>query len=257
VNSGNPDPVWALEVLRLHAAVRSIPSGRERDGSRGDLWRLLFESLMRYLRGQSRSFRNCSVNDLEDIAAEKALEILGRAESGAWDLSDRSAAEVSGYIAKVARNGWLDFVKRAAREVRMNDDDSPEPDGNGLPKLHAERGTTPSDLAESAELANAVRECAARLPERERRVWFFRAYYDMSSREIAAHPAVALKPAHVDVIAQRARDALRDCLRSKGHEGGDAPAGAFVEIWEQLESMARREPVEAGAVAGATGVRKP
>ncbi len=51
------------------------------------------------------------------------------------------------------------------------------------------------------EFAHGLRECAGTLKARDRRVWFFRAFLEMPSREIAAHRSVALKPSHVDVIS--------------------------------------------------------
>jgi hypothetical protein len=71
-------------------------------------------------------------------------------------------------------------------------------------------------------------------------VWFFRAYYEMSSRAIADHPLVGVGVAHVDVINQRARDAVRACMRSKGHDLVEFPPEAFVELWEALEDLAHR-----------------
>jgi len=238
---GLESPHWPLEVARLQAALRDCQPGSTRDELRGELWRLLFEALSRQLRLQSRTARYVQAADVEDIASEKALEILARAESGAWDSSGRSPAEISGYISSAARYGWIDYVQRASREVRVQEDDGEVheyPTGNSSP---AGAAVAPADRAESLELASAVRDCASALPERDRRIWFYRAFYDMSSREIAQHPLVRLRAAHVDVLVQRARVALRDCLRAKGHDDGEAPAGAFVELWAALESMAEHE----------------
>ena len=237
------EALWPREVARLQAAIRGTPSGPARDLLRGALWRLLFEALFRCLTLQSRGARHADRADLEDIASEKALEILSRAESGAWDSSGRSAAEISGYISTAARYGWIDHVQRSSREIPTSEEDE-----SVLPvDAHLATATAtaaPTSRAEAAELALAVRECAEALPARERRVWFYRAYYDMSSREIAEHPQVQLKAPHVDVLAQRARAALRNCLEAKGHAAGDPPPGAFVDLWEALESMAEQDSIE-------------
>ena len=87
-------------------------------------------------------------------------------------------------------------------------------------------------------MAQALVECVERLQHKARRVWFMRAFYDMTSREIAGHPEVKLDAAYVDVVTMRARDAIRACLDSKGHEATDPPPGAFVQLWSALESMA-------------------
>lgn len=257
IASSNGESLWPLEVIRLQAALLAGRSGPARDALRGALWRLLFEALMRFLRVQSRHGRAPGHADLEDIASEKALEILSRAESGAWDLSGRSAAEVAGYLSSAARHGWIDLVHRASREVLTPEggdiersvEDSPGPSTAG----HA----APTVGVEARELAHAVRDCAESLPARERRVWFFRAYYEMSSREIASHPLVGLRPPHVDVLVQRARMALRDCLRAKGHSSDDTPPGAFVELWDLLESMADEERGEPGARISGAARRTP
>lgn len=257
MNDAGPAPAhWPLEVARLRESIAAATLACERDAARGSLWRLLFEALMRYLRLHSRHARGVSPADLEDIASEKALEILARAESGAWDLAGRSSAEISGYISRVARNGWIDLVHRVSREVRAPEGGDPDQAPEGILLRAAGSSPGPEECAESAELTLALRDCVERLPARERRVWFFRAFYDMSSREIAAHPRVGLNAAHVDVVAQRARQALRDCLERKGHAAGAAPAGAFVQLWALLERLAielGNEPV--APEAGATGRR--
>ena len=257
MNAPCPEPgLWPLEVVRLHGAIHAARAPAERDAARGALWRLLFEALTRYLRVHSRHTRGTSPADLEDIASEKALEILARAESGAWDLCGRSAAEISGYLSRVARNGWVDLVQRASREVRVPEGGEPDRSLEGVPDRPGTLETSPGDRVEGVELALALRDCAESLPERERRIWFFRAFYEMSSREIAAHPLIRLNAAHVDVVAQRARLALRECLGRKGHTAGDAPPGAFIELWSQLEEMAAGdlgELLSPGPGSGSTG----
>jgi RNA polymerase sigma factor (sigma-70 family) len=233
---------WPLEVLRRHASLRAAPPGPAREAERGALWRLVFEALVRYLRVHSRGWSGVDPADLEDIAADKALEILGRAESGAWNPAGRSAAEVAGYVSSAARFGWIDFARRDARETRVPDVAELESRADRRPHAPGpEPAAGPAERAEAVELAAALRECIARLRPRDRRVWFLRAYHDLSSREIAAHPEVRLAPAHVDVVMQRTREALARCLAARGHGAGAAPRGAFVELWELLESMAGSE----------------
>lgn len=233
--------LWPLEIARLQAAFVSSPEHSARDALRGALWRLLFESLGRFLRIQSRGWRSLDPSDLEDIAAEIALEILLRAESGAWNPAGRSGAEISGYVAAAARNGWIDFVQRTTREPRMPEMGTPEVLPDSPLVQAAPASDDPADRAEARELARAVRECAEILPARERRVWFLRAFYEMSSRDIADHPAVRLNAPHVDVLVRRARVALRDCVQRKGHHLEGTPRAAFVELWDLLESMEERE----------------
>jgi len=235
VNDCGPDAAWPEEIARLHSILALSKGSIDRDGERGALWQLLFQTLLRFLRSHARHTGSHDVHALEDIAAEKALELLHRAESGAWDLTGRSASEVAGYISTAARYGWIDHVQRTGREVPASPSGEPT---SPHPLLSV---TRPVDRVEGAELARAARDCVELLPERGRRVWFFRAFYDMSSEDIAQHPDVRVNAPHVDVLVQRARAALRDCLRRKGHVLEDLGPTAFVALWEMLESLARRE----------------
>lgn len=231
------DARWPDELRRLQAALLAAPGGPARQALRGSLWRLLFEALSLKLHFQSRSWSGVDRAVLEDIAAEKALELLERAERGAWDLSGRSASEISGYLGNVARNGWADHEKRRRRERA-----SPDP--------HATRQAVRGDALEGVEandapLAEALLvdfvACVEALPPRGRLAWFLRAHHGLSGREIAAHPALRLNVGHVDVLVQRTRTALKECLRGKGHTVERLPAGAFVALWELFEALALRE----------------
>jgi DNA-directed RNA polymerase specialized sigma24 family protein len=89
------------------------------------------------------------------------------------------------------------------------------------------------------EFAEALAACVGALEERARRAWLFRAFYDMSSREIAAHPDVAVRVGHLDVILFRSRQALRRCMTRKGHSLETVPPGAFAELWMRLRGNER------------------
>lgn len=200
------------------------------------------------LRFHARGGRAAPRADLEDICSEKALELLGRAESGAWQLAGRTGSEISGYVSKAARNGWLDLQARRKREPTMT-----EWEGNASAKVPLRLVTEdsgPIDRTEGAELVRALRECVRKLTPRSRRVWFFRGYYGMTGREIAEHPMVRLNAAHVDVLVQRARQALRECMQGQGHALEGAPRGAFVELWDLLDSLAAEEGNDALDPAG-------
>ena len=234
-------PEWPLEVARLQTRLRDS-GGAAREASRAALWSLLVEALAGVLRGYARRAGATDTDALEDIACEKALEMHARSESGAWDATGRSAGEIVRYVAHAACNGWLDHQVRTRREVRVEQEaefDVETVDGSTeFAPVAAESGPEGSVIAR--ELASALRGCLEMLPGRERRVWFFRAYYEMSSRDIASHPDVDLRLGHVDVVNQRARDALRACTLGKGHDLVELPPEAFVELWEVLERLAPR-----------------
>jgi DNA-directed RNA polymerase specialized sigma24 family protein len=98
----------------------------------------------------------------------------------------------------------------------------------------------PEDLIAAREFSLARRECVEHLAPRARQAWFRRVFLERPSREIAG--ALALSPAHVDVVVQRARAALRECMRRQGHPDAEMRPGAFVEIWASLGSLAREGP---------------
>jgi RNA polymerase sigma factor (sigma-70 family) len=231
------DPHWPCRVQALCAQL-ACP---EFDNAkiRTELWIILRDCLFRYLRCYAAQIYRAPREDLEDVASAKALDLLRRAESGVWKPGGRSPCEIAGYVAAAARNGLLDLAERNGRTERL------EPDRIELSPQTLEwlaQPEPPGAVAETHEFVAALKDCVARLDPRRRRIWFLRVLHDMSSRDIAAHPDVQLTAAHVDVDAQRARDAIKKCLGSKGFEPRDLSSLVFVELWNWLETL---EDVEA------------
>jgi RNA polymerase sigma factor (sigma-70 family) len=187
---------------------------------------------LRYLHHFSPPAQGVAPADLEDIAAQKSLDLLRKSEQGEWDPTGRSPGEITNFLATVARNGLLDFVRKDKRHVRPDSDAEPVWETREFnSRGQASQGVSPSLQVERREFVEGLRECADELQARSRRVWFFRVFLEMSSKEIAAHPEVMLKPGHVDVILQRAREAIRDCMARKGFDAQDIPPGTFSELW--------------------------
>ena len=241
-NRGGDDARWPLELTRLQSEMERARTGADRDALRGAFWRLLYEALLQKLRFHARAAHSFEPADLEDISSEKALELLARAETGAWSLAGRSASDISGYLSNVARNGWIDHQQRAARRGGRGSALERETEAERADQLGVASSAHPLDRPVALDLVEALRACVEGLSPRGRRAWFFRAYYGMSGREIAAHPSVRLNAPHVDVLVQRTRQALRDCLRAKGHDLNELTRCAFLELWELFESLAKREP---------------
>jgi RNA polymerase sigma factor (sigma-70 family) len=193
---------------------------------------LISEALRYHAGGQSRVTRE----DLEDIAAEKSLQVMRKIELGEWEVADRQPAEVRGYLSKVARNGLVDWLRAVRRFVEPSKDEPREwPAETADPERVAGVMSTPvppDDLVEGTEFIQALRACAGRLEPRSRLVWFLRVLCGMSGKEIATHPRVSLRAGHVNVLLQRTREKMRQCMKAKGHEPRDMPVGAFVRIWE-------------------------
>ncbi len=222
---------WASRLLALLTELAA--ARRADDALRGETWSLLNTALFARLQHQASLLGRVDRAELQDIAAEKALDLFRRAESGVWDVTGRGPAELAGFLSRTARNGLVDHLRRSGRSMGIDDETRLDAliAGDGNPAPHGRRAPTASAPAEGAEFARALAACVGALKERARTIWIFRAFYEMSSKEIARHPEVGLTPGNVDVILQRSRNALGECMRRKGFEPGDLPAGAFVEIW--------------------------
>ena len=233
-----PPPRWPLAVREAVAAIRAA-GPQKCDRSRSALWRLLHASLFASLRAQAGRIAPVRSEDLEDLASQKALELLLRAEEGTWDPAGRAEHEVAGYLAGVARHALVDLARRRGREC-------PAPEDHDAWALALSSGGTeparPEDALASREFARALRECVATLAPRSRLAWFRRVFLERPSREIAQR--LSLQPAHVDVLVQRARGVLRECMQRKGHPDAELRPGAFVEIWTLLADTAGSESAE-------------
>ena len=92
------------------------------------------------------------------------------------------------------------------------------------------------DTAVAAEFARDLLKCLGALQSRSLLIWFFRAFYDLSSREIATHPSIRLEVGHVDVVMQRTRAAIQQCLQQAGHDASEIPVGVYARIWDASRS---------------------
>ncbi|MBI5169215.1 MAG: sigma-70 family RNA polymerase sigma factor [Candidatus Eisenbacteria bacterium] len=235
----SPTILWPTRLLALLADMRA--GGERAAGVRPQTWLLLRGAVARYLRLHASRSPRVSVEDLEDLASSKALELLLRAESGEWNTAGRAPGELAGYLSTVARNGlWRLLEQRARRR------ESPEPI-ESMENLQehdfVSASPRPEAEAEAREFVSVLEDCVGELSPRARRVWLLRAFFEWTSREIAAHPEVAINAAHVDVVANRARDAVRGCLGRKGLTPRDLPAGTFAALWAGLERWSAAQPL--------------
>jgi DNA-directed RNA polymerase specialized sigma24 family protein len=211
------------ELRQPGGALSSSPETRE------EFWLLLNSALSRYARWHAWRYGGLPPEDVEDVIAEKSLDLQRKVESGRWDLSERSAGEIAAYISKVARNGLLTCRGRRARgatcvrETRMT--------WNEEHRLRVAGAGQISPTVEKSEYAGALIACVRQLGDHARSAWIFRAFLRMTTKEIASHPEVQLKPTHVDVLLSRTREAIRECMRSKGYESAEMPPGTFIELW--------------------------
>ena len=219
---------WPGRIARAILDLRAAPAGG-REHARARLWPLLHAGVFAALRSQAGRIMPVAAEDLEDLASQKALELLLRAEEGAWQIGDRSEPEIAGYVARVARHALVDLARRRGRECPGPEDT--EAWAIALAE-RVEEPTRPEDDVAAREFACALRECAATLAPRARQAWFRRVFLERPSREIAVN--LGLNPAHVDVVVQRARAALRACMERKGHREFGLRPGLFAELWQQF-----------------------
>ena len=235
-----PEPRWPARLLDLVSVLQSAAPGEGRETARAETWLLINSALLRYVRAQASGLGRLDPADLEDVAAEKSLELMVAAESGNWKVAGRRGEELAGYLSQAARNGLVDLLRARSRErnlggesgVPMGTDGRDSRPGSGN---HPEN---PESLVARRDFVAALSGCAEALEPRSLLVWFLRVFHDMPTKEIARHPEVRLKPGHVDVLLQRSREAMSACMRKKGHEPADMPHGSFVELWKRFRRLA-------------------
>ncbi|MFN8549353.1 MAG: sigma-70 family RNA polymerase sigma factor [Candidatus Eisenbacteria bacterium] len=209
---------------------------------------LLHTALVRYARLHSMRSSPVSKEDLEDLASTKSLDLLSRTESGMWNTKDRSGPEIAGYLSTVAKNGLLDLLhqrRRFEQRPESNASEDSAGDRHAAPfREHPSSTEAPGIAHERAAFAQALIGCVGSLQDRARKIWMLRVFFDLPSKEIAEHPEVRLKASHVDVLLQRTRQTVRECMLSKGFEPSEMPPGSFAEVWQHLygQSNDEREP---------------
>lgn len=224
---------WQARLKELCVTLRDSVDEFARDQVRTEAWLLLNSAIMRYLRYHVTRFGQVGSEDLQDIASQKSLDLMCRAESGSWDISRRLPSEIAGFLSTVARNGLVDVLRKSGRYVEHQQEDRTDLDRDGVQPRQVVHSSDPPDLhLQRREFAMALRRCADKLDPRSRLVWFFRVFYDMSSKQIGGHPEIRLKASHVDVLLQRARHAIAKCMQGQGFDRYDIPPGTFVALWK-------------------------
>ncbi len=220
---------WPARVIALGDACRTARDPAARARALGELWTLVHLGLARYVRQHAARLGSLEPEDVRDIAAEKALDLVRKLEAGEWDPREASPAQLCAFLSTLARNGLVDHL-RAAGTARARLRPQPEQLAEE-PRPHE----APSRALCRILFPRALLDCLAPLSPRARRIWLLRAFYDLPSKSIARHPDVRVSPAAVDMTLARVRIALRRCMRGKGFDVRDLPAGTFAAVWEALE----------------------
>lgn len=230
---------WAERVALLAEQLASPLGEPARGVARADLWILLSSALARFARSQARTLGPLTREDLEDLVAAKALDLLHRIESGALVLRRDDTRQVSGFVAQTSRNAIIDLLRRERTRRGNGHAAGASVDASGLAAGHSNDTIQPSNRVELAEVTAALERCIETLAPRARRIWIFRTFFEMSSRDIAAHPEIRLNPANVDVIVGRARTALRTCLQKAGMDASHLAVGGVARLWDRFVRLAQ------------------
>jgi len=232
---------WAERMLLLAQQLAFPLEDTARAHARGELWLLLSAVLARFARSQVRTLGPLSREDLEDLVATKALDLMHRIESGSLVLSREEDGDVSGFIARTSRNAIIDHLRRERTRRGGNNDHAGSIDVTELAIDPAHDGDAPSNRVELEELTRALEKCVENLSPRARRIWILRTFFEMSSRDIAAHPDIQLTPANVDVIAGRTRSALRAGLKQAGFDASHLAVADIARLWDRFVRVGREE----------------
>ncbi len=223
---------WAEALVEHSRQLLAMPAGAGREQLRGRIWEILSHALMRALRRHSSTVGQLGEDDLRDLAAEKALDLLRRIDQGVWTPHESELAQGASFVSRVARNGLIDAQRRHGRLVRPIDMETDYHEA-----IERQRGPAPPPAAESEQedFVNALLECSEGLKPRSRHAWFLRVCYEMSSANIGAHPEVDAKATNVDMMISRARDQVSACLKRKGFGRDDVTPGSFVALWRGFQ----------------------
>lgn len=216
--------------MRFRESAEPMEQSRLRER----IWLIVALALRRYL-GVHRARRPwIPSEDLEDVSSQKSLELVERIVSRSWEFTDRHGPEIAAYISATARNALADRSRGIARHVDL------EPTELERAMNEASEWKSgpmePEDPVAASEFARDLIRCLGALKARSRLMWFYRVFYDLSSRDIAAHPRIGLDVGHVDVLMQRTRTLIQQCLQKSGHDASTIPAGVYARIWDASRS---------------------
>lgn len=195
-----------------------------------EIWLLLNAALSKYIRIHGARLQPLPTEDVRDVASEKALELLCKLNTGRWNPSESTPAQLCTLISVVARNGVVDRL-RSDGPRRLVSLDAPENEPL-LPQQdeHARRdGETAMD---SRRFAVALKDCVRQLSPKARQAWMLRVFHEAPTKLIARHPDVSMNPGGVDVMLARCRAKLKRCMARKGHDPRPLPPGTFATLWE-------------------------
>jgi len=229
-------PTTAAAPRQLSALAQSLDADPGDTSARAEFWKILNALLYIRLRSASAKLGPLSREDTFDLCAEKSLELMTQFDAGQW-RPQTDVATVSGFLATVARNGLIDHLRMQERHKTTSTDDAEAV--ADVAGVFAPAGTSPDVSTSRHEFVEALVACADGLKPRDRSVWLFRVFLDMSTRSIAEHPEVTMTAGNIDVVLRRCRENMRECMLAKEFDVSEMPHGTLVALWKafRIESI--------------------
>ena len=213
---------WPERILELAARSNRSGGADGRERSVSEIWLLLNAALAKYVRLHAGRMGSLPVEDVREIVAEKALELMQKLGDGRWNPLRSTPAQLCTLISTVARNGTIDRLRNAGPARLAELDAAP-------PRVSLETGET---ALERRRFAVALRECVRQLSPKARFAWFLRVFHEAPTKLIARHPRVTMSAGGVDVMLARARARVKRCMARKDHAPRELPPGTFATLWE-------------------------
>jgi DNA-directed RNA polymerase specialized sigma24 family protein len=210
------------------------------------LWVLIQTALGGYL---AYEIRNPEIRDdmLPGLAAEKTAQLVEQIRRGAWKPAEESEMKIRAFIKQVAHNTAQSFWKKYYRD--RGGEELVETLDRTAQRLHAD----PEQVAAGEQLAGRLMRWLQTCRPLHAEIFVMKAFYQMRTREIAAHPRVRTSPTNVDTVWDRLRKELRTVF-AEG-EGGVVrfPPGtfaAFLRLWENAPAPGRPPDADGGTADG-------
>lgn len=198
----------AIDSAPCAALAAAIPVARAENEAEARWFRDEIQAhepeLRAYLRGRFPSLR-----DIDDLVQETYARILRAREAGRATLT-------RAYLFVTARNAALDQLRR--RKI-ISVEAVAEFDRLPVVAEAPDAAETASHAQELQLLADAI----ATLPERCRRVFVLRRYYDLSHKEIAQQLGIAENTVNAQLVTAMLR--CREYLRAHGVTGAERSHG--------------------------------
>lgn len=234
---------WPHRLAHLVAEALAADDPSAAGRSREQAWILLYGVLAAYVRSRAGTIRSLGREDVRDVAAEKALDLMRQIDARSWDPSHAAPEQIRAYVIAAARNAVVDHAKSHRVELVPLDAGEGEGADAAAPAALAVAPTQEA-VVDGRGYAAAILACLSNLTPKNRIVWYLRILLELTSQQIARHPSVRMRPGAVDVMLFRLRAAMRRCLAGRGVDPTSIPPGTFAWLWESIQGNDRIFPGE-------------